>query len=186
MNFTVPNLLSLFRMGLIPLFVISVLDGRPQRALLIFTVAGITDALDGLIARFFDQRSVLGSYLDPAADKLLLTTAYIMLCIPGLYPGTPIPIWVTVLVIFRDVAMVVVALVAYITLGIGTFPPSWLGKINTSAQIGAVVIVLLSGWRPGFHHAAVVAVHVVAVLTVASGFDYVRRLNLRLAETRGR
>jgi cardiolipin synthase (CMP-forming) len=185
-NFTVPNLLSLLRMGIIPLFVIAVLDGQPRRALLLFCVAGITDAVDGFVARFFNQRSVLGAYLDPAADKLLLTSAYIMLCIPGLYPGTPIPIWITVLVIFRDVAMVVMVVIAYMTLGIGSFPPSWLGKVNTVAQVGAVVIVLVSGSQAGFHSAALVAVHVVAALTVISGVDYVRRLNHRMAETRAR
>ena len=185
MNFTIPNVLSLLRMGIIPLFVIAVLDGQSQRALLLFCVAGITDLVDGFIARYFDQRSVLGSYLDPAADKLLLTSAYIMLCVPGLHAGTPIPIWVTVLVIFRDVAMVVVAVIAYVTLGIGTFPPSWLGKLNTFAQVAAVVLVLLSGTQAALHVPALVAVHLVAALTIISGVDYVRRLNHRMAETRG-
>ncbi|HEV7518959.1 MAG TPA: CDP-alcohol phosphatidyltransferase family protein, partial [Thermoanaerobaculia bacterium] len=95
MTFTIPNLLSILRMGLVPFFIISVLGGEPRRALLIFVAAGITDALDGAIARLYGQQSLLGAYLDPIADKLLLTSAYIILSIPGLHHGTPIPVWVT-------------------------------------------------------------------------------------------
>ncbi len=87
MNFTVPNLLSLLRMGIIPLFVIALLEGQPRRALILFLVAGVTDALDGFIARFWNQRSVLGTYLDPIADKLLLMTAYVILSVPSLQPA---------------------------------------------------------------------------------------------------
>jgi hypothetical protein len=105
MSLTVPNLLTLARMGLIPFFIIAVLDGQALRALAIFCLAGITDALDGFIARFFGQRSALGAYLDPIADKLLLTSAYVMLAIPGLHSGVLIPIWVTVLVIAPAVAL---------------------------------------------------------------------------------
>ncbi len=108
MNLTVPNLLSILRMGLIPWFVISVLDGNATQALWIFAIAGVTDALDGFIARFWHQQSALGAYLDPLADKLLLVTAYVMLAIPNLRIGLVIPAWVTALVITRDVVIVVV------------------------------------------------------------------------------
>ena len=110
MSFTIPNLLSLLRMGLIPVFIIAVLNGRATQALLIFVVAGLTDALDGLIARFWSQQSALGAYLDPMADKLLLVSAYATLAVPGVHAGVPIPLWVTVLVITRDVLIVVVSL----------------------------------------------------------------------------
>ncbi|HEY4592261.1 MAG TPA: CDP-alcohol phosphatidyltransferase family protein, partial [Thermoanaerobaculia bacterium] len=96
MTFTIPNLLSLFRMGLIPLFVILVVNGDLRKALLVFVVAGVTDALDVFIARFWHQQSPLGAYLDPIADKLLLTTAYVMLSIPSLNHGTLIPAWITI------------------------------------------------------------------------------------------
>ncbi len=176
MNFTVPNLLSLLRMGIIPLFVIALLDDQPRRALILFLAAGITDLLDGAIARFLDQRSVLGTYLDPIADKLLLVTAYVMLSLPG-SPGGGIPLWITVLVIARDVLIVVMALVLHLAHGVPTFPPSWISKINTVAQVSAIVGVLLAALLPEWELLATVLVHVVAVLTVASGLDYILRAN---------
>jgi cardiolipin synthase len=176
MNFTVPNLLSLLRMGIIPLFVIALLEGQPRRALILFVVAGLTDLLDGAIARFFDQRSLLGTYLDPIADKLLLVTAYVMLSLPGA-PGGGIPLWITVLVIARDVLIVVMALVLHLAHGVPSFPPSWISKVNTVAQVTAIAGVLVAAMLPGWELLATVLVHVVAVLTVASGLDYVVRAN---------
>jgi cardiolipin synthase len=176
MTFTIPNLLSLFRMGLIPLFVILVVNGDLRKALLVFVVAGVTDALDGFIARFWHQQSPLGAYLDPIADKLLLTTAYVMLSIPGLNHGTRIPPWITILVIARDVLMVSVALVLYLAAGVKRFPPSVLSKVNTILQVVAVVLVLVSGAFPDLRSvelAAETALYLVAGLTVASGLHYI-------------
>jgi cardiolipin synthase len=176
MTFTIPNLLSLLRMGLIPLFIILVMNGDLRKALLVFVVAGVTDALDGFIARFWHQQSPLGAYLDPIADKLLLTTAYVMLSIPGLNHGTRIPPWITILVIARDVLMVSVALVLYLAAGVKRFPPSVLSKINTILQVAAVVLVLVSGAFPDLHSielAAETALYLVAGLTVASGLHYI-------------
>jgi cardiolipin synthase len=176
MTFTIPNLLSLFRMGLIPLFVILVVNGDLRKALLVFVVAGVTDALDGFIARFWHQQSPLGAYLDPIADKLLLTTAYVMLAIPGLNHGTRIPPWITILVIARDVLMVSVALVLYLAAGVKRFPPSVLSKINTILQVAAVVLVLVSGAFPDLRSielAADTTLYLVAGLTVASGLHYI-------------
>lgn len=183
MSFTVPNLLSLSRMAVVPLFVIALVDGRPYRALMLFAVAGITDLLDGFIARFFNQQSALGRYLDPAADKLLLVVSYIVLAYPGIVRGG-IPIWVTTLVITRDVIIVVVALVLYLAHGISRFEPTWISKVNTAVQVSGVVIVLLYAVSERFEMAALVAVHVVAVLTLASGLDYVYRANLMVAEAK--
>lgn len=176
MTFTIPNLLSLFRMGLIPLFVILVVNGDLRKALLVFVVAGVTDALDGFIARFWHQQSPLGAYLDPIADKLLLTTAYVMLSIPGLNHGTRIPPWITILVIARDVLMVSVALVLYLAAGVKRFPPSVLSKVNTILQVAAVVLVLVSGAFPDLRSielAAETTLYLVAGLTVASGLHYI-------------
>lgn len=176
MTFTIPNLLSLFRMGLIPLFVILVMNGDLRKALLVFVVAGVTDALDGFIARFWHQQSPLGAYLDPMADKLLLTTAYVMLSIPGLNHGTRIPPWITILVIARDVLMVAVALVLYLAAGVKRFPPSVLSKVNTILQVAAVVLVLVSGAFPDLRSielAAETTLYLVAGLTVASGLHYI-------------
>jgi cardiolipin synthase len=184
MNFTVPNVLSLLRMGIIPLFVIALLNGQPRRALILFLAAGVTDLLDGAIARFFDQRSVLGTYLDPIADKLLLVTAYVLLTLPDA-PGGGIPLWITVLVIARDVLIVVVALVLHLAHGVPSFPPSWISKVNTVAQVSAIVGVLVVALVPRWEMLATVLVHVVAVLTVASGLDYIVRANRMAARREG-
>jgi cardiolipin synthase (CMP-forming) len=178
MIFTIPNLLTLLRMGLIPLFIITLVNGDPRKALLIFVVAGVTDALDGAIARFWKQQSLLGAYLDPIADKLLLMSAYVVLTIPGLSHSGPIPLWVTILVIARDVLIVAVALIVYLAAGIRKFPPSVLSKINTVFQVVAVVLVLLAGTLPEVRSAelaADAALYLVAGLTVASGLDYIYR-----------
>lgn len=188
MNFTVPNLLSLLRMGLVPLFIIAVINGDARKALVIFAVAGITDAVDGFIARVWKQQSLLGTYLDPIADKLLLTSAFVTLSIPSLNPGTQIPLWVTVLVIARDVMLVVMALVLHLAAGVRSFPPTVLSKVNTVAQVTAVALVLLSGAFPQAELiglAADTVLYLVAGLTLASGLDYVLRVGRLEARPKG-
>jgi cardiolipin synthase len=177
MSFTIPNFLSFLRMGLVPFFIIAVLDGEPRRALLLFVAAGVTDALDGAIARLARQQSLLGSYLDPIADKMLLTSAYVALAVPSLNRGTPIPVWVTVLVIARDVLLVSVALVLHLAQGVKRFPPSVLSKVTTVFQVTAVAVVLLSGFVHDLEPVALGMIYLVAGLTVASGLDYVWRVN---------
>lgn len=176
MNFTIPNLLSLLRMGLVPLFIIALTEHEAGRALLIFVVAGITDALDGLIARFFHQQTLLGTYLDPLADKILLTSAYVLLAIPGLNPILPIPVWVTVLVIARDVLIIVVAIALSLATGVKRFPPVTIGKITTVLQVTTVVLVLIAGvvgHRHDLELMATAAMYLTAALTVASGLTYI-------------
>lgn len=175
MKFTIPNLISVLRMGLVPLFIIAVLEGQSLRALILFLVAGLTDALDGFIARFANQQSLLGAYLDPIADKILLTAAYIALTIPSLNHGVQIPVWITVLVIGRDVLLVVVGLILYMAGGIRKFPVTILSKINTAIQVAAVLVVLLSALSPHLESIATTLLYLVAVLTVSSGLDYVIR-----------
>ena len=174
---TVPNLLSILRMGLIPVFVLAVLDGRPKRALLCFAVAGITDALDGFIARFWKQQSALGAYLDPLADKLLLVTSYVVLALPHLRPGLVIPAWVTALVITRDVVIVVVAVLLHLAAGVSRFPPSPLSKVNTAVQVATVLVVLASSVDTQYEPAALFLVYLVAALTLGSGVEYIVRAN---------
>jgi cardiolipin synthase len=178
MSFTIPNLLSLLRMALVGPFIIALINGQAKRALLIVALAGVSDALDGFIARFFNQQSLLGTYLDPLADKLLVTAAYITLALPGLRHGAfQIPAWVTVVVIARDLLLVVVALVLYLAAGVRRFPASMLSKITTVFQVGAVVVVLLTGLWPELDTTALVLVYSVAILTLGSGIDYVWRAN---------
>ena len=182
MNLTIPNLLSILRMGLIPWFVISVLDGDATRALWIFAIAGVTDALDGFIARFWRQQSALGAYLDPLADKLLLVTAYVMLAIPNLRIGFVIPAWVTALVITRDVVIVVVALVLHLAVGISRFPPS---PLEQGQHRGATAG---DHRRPAVQPGPPVRGRrqlprlLVAALTIGSGIEYIYRANRMAAQ----
>lgn len=177
MKFTIPNLLSVLRMGLVPLFIIAVLDGHSLRALILFVVAGVTDVLDGFIARFANQKSQLGMFLDPMADKVLLISAYIVLSIPSLNPGIQIPVWITVLVIARDVLMVIVALIVYLVAGPRSFPPTILSKVNTTVQVAAVLVVLLSAQLQNLEPIATTLLYLVAALTLSSGIDYVIRFS---------
>lgn len=184
MNLTIPNLLSLSRMGLIPLFVIAVIGQQPERALAVFAIAGVTDALDGLIARYFDQQSVLGAYLDPIADKLLLTTAFVILAIPNTHTGVLIPLWITVLVLARDITILVLALVVRLVVSITDFPPMKLSKVNTAVQIGAIIVVLVTGLTDSIDTLAVGSLYLTAGLTVLSGLFYIQHVNKMLAAAR--
>src|SRR5207245_10413452 len=118
---TPANQLTLLRMLLIPAFVILVVYGHLGWALTVFMVAGITDALDGLIARWSGQKTSLGAWLDPMADKLLLVTTFVGLTIPGLNLANPLPLWLTICIISRDV--VIVATVAIVNLPTGPRTP---------------------------------------------------------------
>ncbi len=180
---TLPNLLSILRMGLVPLFIIALVGDEPLRALLLFLLAGLTDGLDGFIARFYGQQSHLGTFLDPMADKLLLTSAYVMLAIPSAGGGFAIPIWVSVLVIARDVLIVVVAVVLFLAVGVKRFLPAVIGKVTTGVQVVTVLLALVARiWR-AFELAALAGVYLTAGLTVASGFYYIYRA-ARLPESR--
>lgn len=184
----IPNVLSILRMGLVPLFIIAVVDGEMVKALILFAVAGLTDSLDGFIARFYRQQTLLGAYLDPIADKMLLTSAYVVLTIPALNPELAIPVWVTVLVIARDVLIVVLAGVLHIVTGERSFPPLKIGKITTTAQIATVAVVLIGlAFRgaPVFPVLAPVLIYTTAALTVISGVSYIVRAN-RVVEAHGR
>jgi cardiolipin synthase (CMP-forming) len=182
MSFTIPNLLTLLRMGLVPPFVVFLINGEAKKALLIVLAAGVTDALDGFIARFFNQRSALGALLDPLADKLLVDSAYVVLAIPTIHHGFQIPLWVTVLVIARDVLLVVVATALYLAHGIRNFPVTLLSKITTVFQFSAIVLVLLTALRPELETAAIVVLYTMAALTLASGLDYIYRTNRRIED----
>lgn len=183
-------MLSVLRLAIIPLFIITLINGQPGRALTLFAIAGFTDLLDGIIARVYRQQSVLGAYLDPGADKFLMTASFIILAIPGLHPGLTVPVWMTVLVITRDVIIVGVALIIYLALGFSGFSPTLTSKWNTGFQIASVVAVLLTGvWRiQGFAGAAFldtltwITLYVMIALTVVSGLEYGYRYIYRAEE----
>lgn len=139
-----PNALSLVRLALIPFFVVALLQGDFTLAFWIFAAAGITDGLDGLIARRWNLQTPLGAFLDPLADKLLMTTAFITLALHLPNQREPIPMILSVLVISRDAIIVVVSLAIHLTHGIRKFTPSVWGKINTVLQMGTITLVLLA------------------------------------------
>ncbi|MBA3568565.1 MAG: CDP-alcohol phosphatidyltransferase family protein [Pyrinomonadaceae bacterium] len=176
---TVPNMLTIFRMVLIPVFVTLVFYQRFLLALAAFVVAGITDGLDGLLARRFDQRSQLGTVLDPIADKLMLVTAFVVLSMRSVFPPPvpnhlPIPFWVTIAVISRDVFIVVGAAAINIMTGFRGFRPSWLGKVNTTVQIIAIAIIMFAASVPygtGYYLPTLYAI--VFALVLLSGAHYV-------------
>jgi cardiolipin synthase len=173
---TIPNLLSVLRIALIPLFILAVVYGHPTTALFLFVGAGLTDALDGFIARFFDQRSELGAFLDPMADKLMLTATYVALALPETGIAHPIPVWVPVLTIARDVMIVTLSLILNLSFGIRSFPPSLPGKCTTFVQIAYAVAVLLQN-SVGFPDVAVRALMgTVAFFTLFSGIHYLFRM----------
>lgn len=176
-----PNLFTLLRMGMIPFFVIAVLQGQSLKALLLFLVAGLTDMLDGFFARTLRQTSSLGAYLDPIADKLLLTTAFVTLSVPGTHEGILIPMWITILVIARDVFILVIALTLALAANVRKFTPTMLSKINTVVQILAIIAVLASRFLPQLAAPAQATLYLVAGLTFATGVDYFIRAN-RMSE----
>ena len=176
---TVPNLLTVFRMVLIPVFVTLLFYQRFVLALAVFVIAGMTDGLDGLLARRFKQESQLGTILDPIADKLMMVTAFIVLSMRSVFPQPlpshlPIPVWVTITVISRDVFIIVGAAAINIMTGFRGFRPSMLGKINTTVQIVATTLIMFAASVPyytGYYLPTVYAT--VFIFAVLSGLHYV-------------
>jgi len=173
--FTIANQLTLLRMLLIPAFVILTLYGEFGWALATFVLAGLTDLLDGLAARVAGQKSDLGAWLDPAADKLLLVTTFIVLTLPNIGLVNRIPVWLTILVISRDVGIVLTVAIVNLAIGPRTFKPSPLGKAATAIFIVACVVVMLFNYL-GYQSVWVdAAIWLSLVITLASGVDYVWR-----------
>ncbi|HEY6971101.1 MAG TPA: CDP-alcohol phosphatidyltransferase family protein [Candidatus Angelobacter sp.] len=172
-----PNLLTLLRLIFIPLTVIAILENHYVWALSIFTVAGLSDGLDGLLARLLHQKTVLGQYLDPIADKLLLSTMFFVLAVAHKIPWS-----VTVLVFARDIIILIICALLYATGLIRVFRPSWLGKANTLVQIVTVPLVLLKQ----ISHASWVAlasrtgIWATVALTIFSGVHYAVRVAYEL------
>jgi cardiolipin synthase len=168
-----PNLLTFLRLCIVPFLVLAVLDGRFQVAFGLFVFAGVTDALDGLLARWLHQRTLLGQYLDPVVDKLLLSTLFLVLHHEALISRR-----VTVLVFARDLGIMVVAAILFATTSIRNFKPSLLGKGNTVAQILALAAVMLAQFYPApwVLHLRAWALTTTVVLTLLSGFHYAWRV----------
>ena len=172
-----PNLLTLLRLSFIPFIVSSILEGRYEVALTLFVLAGISDALDGVLARSLGQRTKLGEYLDPIADKLLISTLFLVLS------ATHRIHWrITVIVFSRDIIILVVCTLVYATTFLRDFSPSIFGKANTVVQIvalGATILVEVKSWL-WVEVVKRVGLWTVFALTIVSALHYVFLLALRL------
>ncbi len=179
-----PNLLTLMRLFIIPFLVIEILDGHYRMAFALFILAGISDALDGLLARWLSQKTTLGQYLDPIADKLLLSTLFVVLTHVGM-----IPQYVTVLVFSRDAGILLISTLLFVTSTLRDFRPSLFGKLNTLVQILALIAVLCQKIFASAHLAELcdVLIRAIAVLAPLSAAQYAwivfRRMNAPPAPT---
>lgn len=174
--FTLANQLTLLRMLLIPAFVLLVVYGFFGWALVVFLIAGATDAFDGLAARRAGQKTTLGAWLDPAADKLLLVTTFIVLTLPNLGLVNRIPVWLTILIISRDVGIVLTAAIVSLAIGPRTFKPSPLGKSATAFFIVTCVVVMYFNYLGRTSPVVDAFIWGSLVITLASGIDYVIRV----------
>ncbi len=165
---TIPNIITLLRFLMVPAVVYALLVGEMLPAFVIFVIAGLSDGVDGFIARHFDQQSELGAYLDPVADKLLLVTVFIMLAILGYLPQ-----WLAVLVVSRDVLIVMAVLVSSLMAQPVDMNPILVSKANTAIQIALLSLVLAElalGIRLG--ELTTILIYVVAALTILSAAAY--------------
>ena len=176
LNLTLANQLTILRIVLIPAFVLLVVYGYLGWALVVFITAGLTDALDGLIARRAGQHTSLGAWLDPMADKLLLVTTFVVLTLPGIPLTNHLPLWLTAAVITRDVVIVGVVAIVNLAIGPRTFRPSLLGKMATGAFILTSVVVMFFNYRMQTSVLVDVAIWASLALTLVSSADYFIRL----------
>ncbi len=180
---TYANQMTILRIAAIPFFVLLLVYGHTGVAVAVFVLAGVTDALDGLIARKLKQRTSLGSFLDPMADKLLMTAAFITLTIPSVPVKAHIPAWLTILSISRDLLIALFSLLLYLRLQVSKFPPSVLGKWTTGIQLVTVGICLAVNFLPdGSLLVFKTLVYASLLLTIASGSHYLYR-SYRLIES---
>jgi len=177
--FSLPNLLSLSRVLLTPVFVVLTIQGKTWPAFWVFLAAGATDALDGFAARTLKKKSDLGLWLDPIGDKVLLTAAFVVLTIPALAQPTTLPLWLTGLCIGRDVAIALGALIIISLRGVQTFKPGLIGKASTICQVFLIYTVLFLNATGRTHGALRWLFYLAAALAAASFVQYlVRGVNL--------
>ena len=167
--FTVPNQITLLRLGFLPIFLALISYERYRWALLVLVLAGLSDGIDGLLARKLNQKSSLGAYLDPIADKLLLSSSFVILAFK-----TRIAWWLTIIVLSRDILILIVAVVILLISGYRPFPPSIFGKLTTFFEILLVFTVVLNAAYPAFHSRLLhnVLVDVVTAFAIGSALHY--------------
>ena len=180
---TLANILTIARLLIVPFFVLSIYYQQFTWALTLFFIAALTDALDGFIARAFNQKTQLGTILDPMADKLLLVTAFVVLSTHGLTNTPPIPFWVTVTAISRDIFIVIGALAINISTGFSGFKPSLPGKINTFVQIITLAVFLAANAFTLDNRLMTVTFYATFVIAIFSGIHYIFHVNRLMNES---
>ena len=167
---TLANRLTILRILMTPVIAVLLLYKQMGAALALFVLAGITDALDGFVARSRGQRTDLGMVLDPVADKLLLMSAVIVLSILK-----ELPWWFAIIVVSRDVILIGGAFILYMFVGRISLPPSWLGKLTTGFQILTVLLAMLDNFVPSLRCTTLPVAMVALACTIGSGLQYVYR-----------
>lgn len=163
-----PNILTVARILVTPLFVILLIREHFDAAFLVFIIASVSDGLDGFLARWLDNRTELGALLDPMADKVLLVSAFATLAIMNIVPG-----WLTVVVISRDI-MIALGIVVFMVFGVKyRIRPSWLSKCTTTAQLVFIMIIMMGRWWESIKAAHEPMMWLTACLTIVSGLHYV-------------
>lgn len=182
MQLTIPTIITLIRMFLVPFVAMGILYHHYGATLVIFLISGISDLLDGLLARTLKQKTKLGALLDPMADKLLLSTSFILLTLPASHVSISIPLWLTVVVFGRDLIIVVSAVAVALTTGFTKFDPTIFGKASTLVQITCVLAVLVlnylernPAWINGLFY-------LTFALTIFSGVHYIYVFTKRFSQ----
>lgn len=174
--FTIPNLLTLLRLLLVPFFLVASFRHMWTVAFIIFLSAAITDILDGHLARRLNQRSRLGAILDPIADKTMLVTGYLFYTLEAHLPKIGLPPWLTFVVFIRDFIIMIFAYLLYTRVQVKRFPPSWAGKTSTVLQAGTLATTIaVNAFLPGLLWFAHFLFRAALVMTLYSGWDYLRR-----------
>jgi cardiolipin synthase (CMP-forming) len=175
---TLANLITFARLIAVPVVIYALLTGQLGLAFGLFLAAGISDGIDGYIARRFNQRTELGAYLDPLADKALLISVYIVLAFLA-----ELPLWLVMLVVSRDILIVVAVLVSSLMTRPVAIAPIFVSKANTAAQIALATLVLAElAWGMRFGELRLVAVAIVAILTILSAAAYLRGWQRHMAQ----
>jgi cardiolipin synthase len=172
---TTANQLTILRIVFVPVFIILLAYHEVGWAFSTFVAAGVTDILDGVIARRFRQKTSIGSVLDPLADKLLMVSSILLLSLPQMEFMTVIPRWLAILIIFRDVFILLVSTIVVLMIGWRTFKPSSYGKASTVMQVLTVLAVLYVDWRHVVVPELNILFYMTGLVTTISGLHYLVR-----------
>ena len=183
---TVPNILTLLRLIAVPFFIFASYRGMYVLACVLFVSAALTDMIDGIVARAFNQRSRLGAILDPAADKVMMVTGYLFYTLSRRVPA-PIPVWLTFVIFVRDFLIIAFAYLLYTRVHVKRFPPSWAGKTSTLLQAVTLGFAIgVNSFVPGLEPVAELLYRAALLVTLYSSWDYLRRGRLLLDPDRVR